>query len=278
MYFRESATSASASKKRIEFRTVGKNKLSKFADLATYEHVVQVPYKQVQSEEFQFKGKWNQAFFGNSNPAILELGCGKGEYTVKLAQHFPDINFVGIDIKGSRMWKGATQAKELGLTNVGFLRTNIENIRLFFGPGEVAEIWLTFPDPQMKKTRKRLTATNFIERYRHIMIPDGIIHLKSDSNFMYRYTEAMVVENRFEIIRRSDDLYHSELLDEVLSIQTFYEKQWLDRGLSIKYLAFRINHQNELREPEVEIEKDPYRSFGRSAKEASPKSPPQEGT
>ena len=246
---------------------MGKNKLSKFADLATYEHVVQITYKALQAEEFRFKGRWSEAFFGNNNPIILELGCGKGEYTVKLATHFPEFNFIGIDIKGSRMWKGATQAKDSGLKNVGFLRTNIENIRMFFAAGEVSEIWLTFPDPQMKKTRKRLTATNFIENYRQIMVPNGIIHLKSDSNFMYRYTEAMVTKNQFEVIRQTDDLYHSELLDEVLSIQTFYEKQWLDRGLCIKYLAFRLSHQNPLREPEVEIEKDPYRSFGRSAKE-----------
>lgn len=246
---------------------MGKNKLSKFADLATYERVVQITYKALQAEEFRFKGRWSEAFFGNNNPIILELGCGKGEYTVKLATHFPEFNFIGIDIKGSRMWKGATQAKDMGLNNVGFLRTNIENIRMFFAAGEVAEIWLTFPDPQMKKTRKRLTATNFIENYRQITTPNGIIHLKSDSNFMYRYTEAMVAENQLELIRQTDDLYHSELLDEVLSIQTFYEKQWLDRGLSIKYLAFRLSHQNPLREPEVEIEKDPYRSFGRSAKE-----------
>ena len=165
------------------------------------------------------------------------------------------------------MWKGATQAKDQGLKNVGFLRTNIENIRLFFAENEVAEVWLTFPDPQMKRTRKRLTATNFIENYRQIMIPNGIIHLKSDSNFLYRYTEAMVAENQLEVIRQTEDLYHSEILDEVLSIQTFYEKQWLDRGLNIKYLAFRLSHQNPLREPNVEIEKDPYRSFGRSAKE-----------
>jgi len=246
---------------------VGKNKLSKFADLATYEHVVQVSYRQLQSEEFQYKGKWSKSFFGNDNPIVLELGCGKGEYTVKLASHYPEFNFIGLDIKGARMWKGATQAKDQGLKNVGFLRTNIENIRLFFAENEVAEVWLTFPDPQMKRTRKRLTATNFIENYRQIMIQNGIIHLKSDSNFLYRYTEAMVAENQLEVIRQTEDLYHSEILDEVLSIQTFYEKQWLDRGLNIKYLAFRLSHQNPLREPDVEIEKDPYRSFGRSAKE-----------
>ncbi|MBW8332538.1 MAG: tRNA (guanosine(46)-N7)-methyltransferase TrmB [Prolixibacteraceae bacterium] len=246
---------------------MGKNKLKKFADLATYENVVQVSFKELQTEGFQYKGEWSKAFFGNSNPVILELGCGKGEYTVKLASHYPEFNFIGIDIKGARMWKGATHAKELGLNNVGFLRTNIENISLFFGDGEVAEIWLTFPDPQMKKTRKRLTATNFIESYRQVMVPNGIIHLKSDSNFMYRYTEAMVAENKFEVIRQTDNLYNSEILDEVLSIKTFYEKQWLDRGLSIKYLSFRLNHREPLREPDVEIEKDPYRSFGRNAKE-----------
>lgn len=247
--------------------TVGKNKLAKFADMATYEHVVQVTFRELQEAGFKFRGKWSRDFFGNENPIVLELGCGKGEYTVKLARHFPGINFIGIDIKGSRMWKGATQAKNERLKNVGFLRTNIENIRMFFGEGEVSEIWLTFPDPQMKRTRKRLTATNFIENYRRIMAPNGIVHLKSDSNFMYQYTEAMVLENGFEVIRQTDDLYQSELLDELLSIQTFYEKQWLDRGLTIKYLAFRMSHQNPLREPEVEIEKDPYRSFGRSAKE-----------
>lgn len=246
---------------------MGKNKLKKFAEMATFEQVVQTTFEELQSNGFEYKGKWSSSFFGNTYPVVLELGCGKGEYTVKLASHYPECNFIGVDIKGSRMWNGATKARELGLKNVAFLRTNIENIHHFFAEGEVAEIWLTFPDPQMKKTRKRLTATNFIENYRKIMADNGIIHLKSDSNFMYRYTEAMVGENQLEVIRKTEDLYHSELLDEVLSIQTFYEKQWLDRGLSIKYLAFRLSHKEPLREPDVEIEKDPYRSFGRSAKE-----------
>jgi len=225
---------------------VGKNKLSKFADLETYKHVVQISFKNLQAEEFKLKGKWSEVFFGNNNPIVLELGCGKGEYTVRLAQHFPDCNFLGLDIKGSRMWTGATQGIEMGLKNVGFLRTNIENIELFFGPEEVSEIWLTFPDPQMKKLRKRLTATNFIAKYRHILVPNGMIHLKSDSNFMYKYTEAMVAENRFEVIRKTEDLYNSPILDEVLSIKTYYERQWLDRGLSIKYLSFRLSHQEQL--------------------------------
>jgi tRNA (guanine-N7-)-methyltransferase len=245
---------------------VGKNKLSKFADLETYEHVVQISYKNLVAETFKLKGKWSEAFFGNQHPLILELGCGKGEYTVQLARHFPECNFLGVDIKGSRMWTGAKQGMEWGLKNVGFLRTNIENIDLFFGPEEVSEIWLTFPDPQMKKLRKRLTATNFIAKYRQIMVPDGMIHLKSDSNFMYKYTEAMVAENHFEVIKKTEDLYNSPILDEVLSIKTYYERQWLDRGLSIKYLAFRLSHKQELTEPDIEIEKDPYRSFGRQGK------------
>lgn len=235
--------------------------------MATFEHVVQVPYSQLKNEEFVHKGKWCSNFFGNINPVILELGCGKGEYTVKLAAKFPEINFIGVDIKGSRMWKGATQSIKMGLKNVAFLRTNIENISMFFASEEISEIWLTFPDPQMKKANKRLTHTNFLENYRKILSKNGIVHLKSDSNFMLKYTEAVVNENKLQIISQTNDLYNSELLDDVLSIQTFYEKQWLDRGLSIKYLSFRINNSGSLQEPDVEIERDPYRSFGRSARE-----------
>lgn len=235
--------------------------------MATFEHVIQVPYSQLINAEYENKGKWSSNFFGNNNPIILELGCGKGEYTVKLATKFPDINFIGVDIKGSRMWKGASQSKKLELKNVAFLRTNIENISMFFAENEVSEIWLTFPDPQMKKPNKRLTHTTFLENYRKFLTTEGIVHLKSDSNFMFKYTESVLLENRLQIINQTSDLYNSEILDDVLSIQTFYEKQWLERGLSIKYLSFRINNGNKLTEPSIEIEKDPYRSFGRSARE-----------
>ena len=246
---------------------MGKGKLQKFADLETYRHVIQEPFRALSQEDSPWKGKWNTDFFQNSNPVVLELGCGKGEYTVKMAQRYPDKNFIGVDIKGARMWKGAKEVQEQAIPNACFLRTNIEIIDHFFAPGEVSEIWLTFPDPQMKRTRKRLTATNFINKYRQFMAMNGVIHLKCDSNFQYLYTKAMIAENGFEILKDTDNLYASSLLNEELSIQTFYEKQWLDRGITIKYLCFRISHHEPLREPDVEIEKDPYRSFGRSARE-----------
>ena len=246
---------------------MGKNKLVKFAQMATYSHVIQAPFNKHQQTDHELKGHWAKLFFKNKQPLVVELGCGKGEYAVSLANFFPDKNFVGVDIKGARMWKGAKMAFEQNRKNVGFLRTNIEIVDSFFGEAEVDEIWLTFPDPQMKKHTKRLTSTPFLERYRRFLKPDGVIHLKTDSNFQYQYTEALVKENKLEILAETDDLYNSPLLNEVLSIETFYEKQWRERGLKIKYLSFRISHDKPLREPDVEIEKDPYRSFGRSARE-----------
>jgi len=235
--------------------------------METFANTVQSPMQHPDQADHELKGNWNKEFFKNDNPIILELGCGKGEYSVSLAKFFPDKNFIGVDIKGARMWKGAKLAIEQGVNNVGFLRTSIEIIHKFFAPGEVQEIWLTFPDPQMKSTRKRLTATNFIEIYRKILAPDGIINLKTDSNFQYQYTLEMVKENELEIVANTDNLYQSDILNDVLSIQTFYEKQWRERGIDIKYIAFKLSHDEPLHESDVEIEKDPYRSFGRSARE-----------
>jgi len=245
---------------------VGKGKLKKFADLASFDHVIEAPFKSIDQDDHELKGNWS-GFFANNHPIVLELGCGKGEYSVQLAEKYTEKNFVGVDIKGARMWKGATEAKLKGLKNVAFLRTNIEIINTFFADGEVSEIWLTFPDPQMKKTRRRLTATNFMEKYRQVLVENGLVHLKTDSNFQYLYTEAVVLENKFDVVCNTNDLYHSGLADDILSIRTFYEKQWLERGITIKYLSFRLSHSEPLREPNVEIEKDPYRSFGRSARE-----------
>ena len=231
--------------------------------MAAYPHVFEYPYSAVDDIPFTMKGNWNRDFFRNDNPIVLELGCGRGEYTVGLARRYADKNFIGVDIKGARMWTGATEALKEGLKNVAFLRTNIEIIDRFFAPGEVSEIWLTFSDPQMKKATKRLTSTYFMERYRKFLIPDGIIHLKTDSNFMFTYTRCMVEANRLPVEYQTDDLYHSGI-DEDLSIRTYYEQQWLDRGLSIKYIKFRLPQEGELHEPEVEIELDDYRSYNRS--------------
>ena len=243
---------------------MGKGKLAKFADMASYPHVFEYPYSVVDDVPFDMKGNWNRDFFKNDNPIVLELGCGRGEYTVGLARRYADKNFIGVDIKGARMWTGATEALNEGLKNAAFLRTNIEIIDRFFAPGEVSEIWLTFSDPQMKKATKRLTSTYFMERYRRFLVPGGVIHLKTDSNFMFTYTKYMIEANRLPVEFITDDLYHSGMDDDILSIRTYYEQQWLDRGLNIKYIKFRLPHEGVLQEPNVEIELDDYRSYNRS--------------
>ena len=246
---------------------MGKGKLAKFADMETYENVFQYPYSVVEHVPFEMKGHWHEQYFHNQNPIVLELGCGKGEYTVELAKLYPDVNFIGVDIKGARMWTGATQALNEGLKNVAFLRTNIEIIERFFAPDEVQEIWLTFSDPQMKNPRKRLTSTCFMERYRKFLVDGGIIHLKTDSNFLFTYTTYMVKKNTLPVLFRTDDLYggnNSLVNKELLSIQTYYESMWIARGLNIKYLKWQLPHEGALQEPDVEIELDDYRSYHRS--------------
>lgn len=243
---------------------MSKGKLAKFADMAEYPHVFEYPFSVVENVPFEMKGHWHRDFFKNDNPIVLELGCGRGEYTVGLGRLFPDKNFIGVDIKGARMWSGATESLNEGMKNVAFLRTNIEIIDRFFAPGEVSEIWLTFSDPQMKKATKRLTSTYFMNRYRHFLVDSGLIHLKTDSNFMFTYTKYMVEHNHLPVEFMTDDLYHSDLIDNILSIRTYYEQQWLDRGLDIKYLKFHLPQEGTLEEPDVEIELDDYRSYNRS--------------
>lgn len=242
---------------------MGKNKLKKFAEMETFDNVFQYPFAVVEREGFPLKGNWRRDFFKNDNPIVLELGCGKGEYAVGLARRFPGKNYIGVDIKGARMWTGAKAAVKEGISNVAFLRTNIELIDRFFEAGEVSEIWITFPDPQMKKVRKRLTSTRFLELYRNILVADGIVHLKTDSPFLYTYTDALVKLNELPTEINTADLYHSDVVDDILEIKTFYEQQWLDRGLTIKYIKFHLDHTTELKEPDIEIEEDTYRSFSR---------------
>ncbi len=247
---------------------MGKNKLAKFDDMAGYPHVFQYPFGVLKEQGFPMQGHWNEQFFKNDHPIVLELGCGKGEYTVGLGRLFPEKNFIGVDIKGARMWSGAKESLESGMTNVAFLRTSIELIAHFFALGEVSEIWITFPDPQMKKVNKRLTSTRFMKLYREILSGDGLIHLKTDSNFMFTYTCEMAKVNHLPVKVLTDDLYHSGQADEILSIRTYYEQQWLDRGLNIKYIQFVCEEREEWIEPEVEIEYDAYRSFNRSKRSA----------
>ena len=246
---------------------MSKGKLAKFADMERYENVFQYPYSVADSVPFDMKGHWGEQFFGNDNPIVLELGCGKGEYTVGLAKLFPDVNFIGVDIKGARMWTGATQALNEGLKNVAFLRTNIEIIDRFFAADEVSEIWLTFSDPQMKNPRKRLTSTYFMERYRRFLKDGGVVHLKTDSNFLFTYTTYMTERNSLPVLFRTEDLYHTEGLDAqtstILGIQTYYESQWIERGLDIRYMKFALPHAGELVEPDIEIPLDDYRSYKR---------------
>lgn len=244
---------------------MGKNKLKKFGEIATMEFVHQYPFARLQNEGFPLRGRWHEEFFHNDNPIVLELGCGKGEYTVGLARRRPDVNYIGIDIKGARMWTGACMARNENLTNVSFIRTDIELIPHFFAPGEVSEIWITFPDPQMKKVRKRLTGTRFMELYRKVLRPDGLIHLKTDSPFLYTYTRLMTALNHLPVVTDCADVHSDPVLsqDEILRIRTHYEQQWIERGLAIKYLLFNLPQEGALEEPTEEIEYDTYRSYSR---------------
>lgn len=245
---------------------MGKNKLAKFTELETFEHVIQVSSRSLfAGEKFELRGNWSNVFFKNEKPIVLELGCGKGEYTVELAKENPEKNYIGIDIKGARIWTGAKAIAEMGIRNAAFIRTDIEAINYLFDKNEVDEIWLTFPDPQMKKTTKRLTATNFIAKYATILKPNGVVHLKTDSDFMFTYTRAMLEVNKLSIVECYSDLYTEKPnhLQQLMQIKTYYEKQWLERGLNIKYIQFRINQSTSLQEPDIEIEPDAYRSFKR---------------
>jgi tRNA (guanine-N7-)-methyltransferase len=213
---------------------VGKDKIRRFAEIAGFPNVLQLV------EGKPMAGKWSRAFFKNTNPLVLELACGKGEYTVNLAQLFPDKNFIGIDYKGNRIWRGAKTATDEGIDNVGFLRIQIENITDYFLPGEVDEIWITFPDPQpqLSREKKRLTSPRFLDMYRRILKPGAIMHLKTDNDGLHAYTADKIDELGLKKHIQTEDLYHSEFADDVLSIKTYYERKYLKDNKNINYLKF----------------------------------------
>ena len=226
---------------------MGHGKLERFAENATFQHVLQPTFEEVTSGAFPLKGKWNSNFFHRDAPLVLELGCGKGEYTTGLAQQYPERNYIGVDIKGARIWRGARTVKELGLTNVAFLRTHVDHLLKVFGPGEVSEIWLTFSDPQLGKDRKKLTSPLFLARYKEVMAPGGIINLKTDSPELYQYTLDIIAEQKLPLYESSADVY-GELVQRstpefqaVLNIRTFYEQMWLGEGKRIHYCRFGIS-------------------------------------
>ncbi len=244
---------------------MGKNKVARWAELGTFKNVIQPETKDVSGTDHTIKGNWRKQIFRNENPVVLELGCGKGEYTLGLAEVFPGVNFIGIDIKGARMWRGAKTAETNQLKNTAFLRTRIEFISSFFEEDEVDEIWIIFPDPHSGKrnSNKRLTCPWFLNKYRSLLKNNGIIHLKTDNSELFRYTENLVKNNGFEILLATDDLYGGDqntttalfnavsslnttckdenLTDKVLSIRTYYETIFLKEGLNINYLAFRLD-------------------------------------
>ncbi len=220
-----------------------KNKLKRFKENETFTNVFQPSREEVVGNEFPLKGNWNTTFFKNDNPIIIELGCGKGEYSVGLAERFPDKNFVGIDIKGARFWRGAKTAVDTGMHNVAFVRTQIELIDHIFSAQEVDEIWITFPDPQIKykRTKHRMTNSNFLKLYQQILKPEGVVNLKTDSEFMHGYTLGLLHGEGHEVLYANHNVYRNEgAPEEVIGIQTFYEKQYLEINKAITYIRFKI--------------------------------------
>ena len=251
---------------------MGHGKLKKFAENETFRCLLQPDASSVLAKpegskelilrDHDIKGHWNRDMFAKDQPIVVELGCGKGDYTIALARRHPEMNFIGVDIKGARLWKGAKEATEENMGNVAFLRTRIEFIDAFFGPGEISEIWLTFSDPQLRGSENaRLTSPLFLQRYHRFLKPDGIVHLKTDSRFLYEYTQSVIRANNLEVLASGVDIYNAPLvipsetegrveeslrdIDAVFEVQTFYESMFLKMGLPITYLAFRLEHEGD---------------------------------
>ncbi len=220
-----------------------KNKLKRFKENETFSNLFQPSRDILLADQFEMKGRWNKDYFKNNNPIVLELGCGKGEYTLALSERYPDKNFIGIDIKGARIWRGAKTALQEQRNNVAFIRMQIELIENAFASCEVSEIWITFPDPQIKykRTKHRLTNPEFLKRYKHILKANGLLHLKTDSEFLHGYTIGLLQGLGHEILMAHHDIYvNAEAPKEVVEVQTFYEKQFLQQGKAITYLKFRL--------------------------------------
>ena len=227
---------------------MSKNKLEKFAELKKFENVIQPKIKGTYTIDYELKGKWNNKYFKNNHPITLELGCGKAEYTIFLSQKYRNKNFIAIDIKGARIWKGAKEAIEKNLKNAVFLRTKIDLLNAFFEKNEVSELWIPFPDPQPKKQNKRLTSPYFLNLYKKFITKDCIIHLKTDNLPLYEYTLEMLEYNKIKPIIYSNDLYSSSINEDVNEIKTFYEKQFISQGKKITYIKFSINNIDELQD------------------------------
>ena len=254
---------------------MGHDKLRKFAENETFKCLLQPSAAEALADGFfnlrdhEIKGKWNERMFDAPRPIVLELGCGKGEYTIDLAERDPSCNYIGVDIKGARLWKGAKYATEHKLGNVAFLRTRIEFITAYFAPGEVSDIWLTFSDPQFRSENSRLTSPLFLERYRSFLKPGGIVHLKTDSMFLHRYSRAVAACNGLQVLGCAEDLYATprealpsltpETVDALFEVQTFYEKMFLEQGYKITYLSFVIDHDGPFTHP-TDFDEDYWRS------------------
>lgn len=241
---------------------MGKDKLRRFAENETFSCMIQPDFDDIFHKDHPLKGHWGEEFFHNDNPIILELGCGKGEYTIALAERNPNANYIGIDIKGARMWRGAKTATEQKMPNVAFIRTRIEFINSFFAEGEVSEIWITFPDPQLKtrRAKKRLTSPIFLEYYAKFLKQDGWINLKTDSQHLYGYTNAVVEHFGLKCEASNSDIYGTGFADEKLSVKTAYEQMFLQRGLPITYTRFSLGEQTTFPmfdwEEDEKLEKD----------------------
>ena len=249
---------------------MGHDKLRKFAENETFSCLLQPSAEGLLDRSsgapglhllpHSIRGHWNEKMFDAPRPIVLELGCGKGDYTIALAERHPECNYIGVDIKGARLWKGAKYATEHALGNVAFLRTRIEFIGAFFAPGEVSEIWLTFSDPQMKSENSRLTSPLFLERYRGFLAPGGRVHLKTDSRFLYEYSLATARANGLTVLCADTDIYHhsqpapESFPPDLLTVQTFYEKMFLEMGLPITYLSFLLDREEEFVHPEFDAD------------------------